>query len=792
MKKRDFFYAFILASFITSAFFYKTIFFGRLPFPGDLLVSEYKPWQTSSYLGYIPGSIPHKAQYPDTIRQLYPWKTLSLSLLKKGELPLWNPYNFSGAPLLANFQSAIFYPLNIFYFLFDQKIAWSILIIIEPLFAFYFTYLFCRAIGLKNLPSVFSSSIYGFSSFMSVWLQYNTIGHVILWLPIVLLSVFRLTSRFSIKWVIIFVFSLSSSLLAGHIQVFGYLLIMLVIYIYFLTGSTKKFMIFLLLIGLTVGLSAVQVIPGIELIFNAARSPHTYAAITQKVLLQPWHLIMLIVPDFFGNPATRNYLLPDTYIGKVTSIGMVPLFFILIAMHRMKEKYVKFFFISTITVLILVTLNPITSFLYKFNLPIISSSSPTLMMFIFSFSAAILAGYGIQEYMQQKTPSSYGKKILLPLIIIIVLWISLIIIKFSPFDFLKHFVTSAPRNLLYSSGIAAISFILLYLGIKINTRKTIFLILLVILHIMDQFIAFHKFNPFVSSQLIFPSNELINFIKTKGIDRFWGYGNGAIQANFATQYSIFSPEGYDPLYPKLYGDFIHSSKDGKLLTKFTNETRSDAFITPGYGEFDMTTNTYRLRILDTIGVRYILDRKENNSTANTFPPDRFNITKEINDWKIIENKNSLPRVFLTSSYVLYDSKQIFEEMFFQTNKPLKTILLTKPPNEKIDTTSEDGNVQVVSYEPNTIFLNTDTPGNKLLFISDTFYPGWKAYIDQEQTEVLRANYAFRAVFIPKGKHVVKFIYQPQSFATGLVISIMSFVIIVFSILYLKFSKSVHI
>lgn len=52
----------------------------------------------------------------DAIRQIYPWKELAVSMIKEGQLPLWNPYAFSGTPLLANIQTAVFYPLNILFF----------------------------------------------------------------------------------------------------------------------------------------------------------------------------------------------------------------------------------------------------------------------------------------------------------------------------------------------------------------------------------------------------------------------------------------------------------------------------------------------------------------------------------------------------------------------------------------------------------------------------------------------------------------------------------------------------
>src|SRR5207302_5504717 len=135
MKLKEIIYIFLLFFLITSVFFYNTFRHGYVPIPGDLLISEYNPWKTFSYLGYAPGSYPNKAQYFDVIRQLYPWKTLSMSLLKQGTFPLWNPYNFSGAPLFANFQSAILYPLNILYIFFSQSIVWTILVFLQPFLA---------------------------------------------------------------------------------------------------------------------------------------------------------------------------------------------------------------------------------------------------------------------------------------------------------------------------------------------------------------------------------------------------------------------------------------------------------------------------------------------------------------------------------------------------------------------------------------------------------------------------------------------------------------------------------
>jgi uncharacterized membrane protein YfhO len=54
-----------------------------------------------------------------------------------------------------------------------------------------------------------------------------------------------------------------------------------------------------------------------------------------------------------------------------------------------------------------------------------------------------------------------------------------------------------------------------------------------------------------------------------------------------------------------------------------------------------------------------------------------------------------------------------------------------------------------------------------LVFSDTFYPGWKAFVDWEETEIMEANTVMRAVIIPRGKHIVKFVYAPVPFNYGM-------------------------
>src|SRR5437867_12978720 len=74
--------------------------------------------------------------------QFFYWRHFGFDSLARGGIPLWNPYSFSGAPFMAGIQSAIFYPLNCLYLLFDTPFAINLDIALDCFLASLFTYCF--------------------------------------------------------------------------------------------------------------------------------------------------------------------------------------------------------------------------------------------------------------------------------------------------------------------------------------------------------------------------------------------------------------------------------------------------------------------------------------------------------------------------------------------------------------------------------------------------------------------------------------------------------------------------
>lgn len=755
-------------------FFYKTILFGKLPFPGDLLLAGYAPWDHQSYSGYVAGAIPTKNQYFDVIRELYPWKTLVVSELKKGSFPLWNPYNFSGAPLLANYQSQVLYPFTFLYFIFPQATAWTIMVIIQPILGAVFLYLFATEIGLSSAAAILAAALFNFSSFANVWMEFTTVWQTILWLPLLMYLVERGVRKkgLSAGQQLLFMFGLFSAITAGHPQDFINLFLLLGIYT-LLRVKDRSLLLspFLFIFSVPFLVAAPQLLPTIELFRSSARVAHDWQGIISQMLVQLWQLPLLAVSEFFGNPATHSSITGD-YVGKTLSVGVVGFFLTITALWERRVSWHKKFFIVTAIVILLVTVRtPLSELFYRYPWPVLSTGTPTRILFILMLAMSLLAGFGFD---------ALSKSTKLPVRALLTIWAVFCglwaLALLHPTFGVIPFGDGAPETMKRAMMLTTAILIGLTFVVTAAKYKKFVLVLLIPLAAGELFYSFIKFNPFVPASFVFPENKLMSELqKISGIDRFWGYGTATIDANFATQEHLYSPDGTDPLNLSWYNRFIQSSREGKIAVTFNRTTRSDAQIAPGYGKEDLPDNQFRLRIMDALGVKFVLDRTENPQDEHTFPVSRFKLLKHVDDWTIYENLKAAPRFFVAGNVKTYSDQQDFAAKFFDPDfQPEKTVLISERDAQLVPKlTGGTASATLVRYSPSQVEIAATSTAPAFLFISDTFDAGWTATVNGNTAPVVLSDFAFRGVVIPEGNSTVLFSYRPKSFVAGLTVSVIA-------------------
>lgn len=768
---------------IVSLIFFYPIVKGFVPFPGDLLAGNYEPYKSYSFLGFPPAGVPHKAQGSDVARQLYPWKFLTIEELKSGKIPLWNPYSFSGNPLLANMQSGVFYPINVLFLIAPFPIVWTLYILLVPILSGFFTYLFLRETKLTKCASFFGGFIFSFSAFMVVWMEYGNLGHAFLWTPLVLLLARRFLYNQGLSKLLFLTVILCLSIFAGYIQltIYLYMLALCFVFFHFLREDKKgkKLKTYFLLVSsfiVPLFLTAVQLLPTFELLQNSARNSYTFDQLSQR-LMPIENLITVLVPDFFGNPASRNYWLPGTYIERVSYIGIVPVIFVFFAWYKRRFPYAIFFAAAAlISYLSSLDIYPV-KLVHSLGLPFLSTGVPTRILSVYCFSTSILAAIGFDNWQKDKDRKKYLK----PFFVLCGIFVGLWLFIFMPYGIASGNLLIAKRNLILPSTLLIAGGFLIF--IKNYLSSKIIIAGLFFLTIFDLFYFFQKITPFAPAELTYLNTPVINKLKSiQGIDRSWGYGTGFIAPNFQTYEKIFSPEGYDALFIKRYAEFISVSKNGKISEDIS---RADVNIMNGFGGEDLKTNFYRQRIIDLLGVKYILHKKD-----QAFSKNLYELIWEDNAFQIYKNPHAIPRVFLTDHYFVEENKEkIIKRVLDADFDPSSEIVLEEKPAIVSNQGKNEGSVSIIEYSSNKAVFRTKTSGNMLLFLSDNYFPGWKVNVDGKSERIYRANYSFRAVPVEKGSHEIVFWYYPDSLGLGLKISVIIFCSAVLFMLIAKVRKS---
>jgi hypothetical protein len=416
------------------------------------------------------------------------------------------------------------------------------------------------------------------------------------------------------------------------------------------------------------------------------------------------------------------------------------------------------------------------------DVPGLSTGYASRALILTSFSASILTALGSQNLKSRRT--------LITSLLLSLSFFSFFILVFYHYHFSKtgnySLLTSffgidgplhlrtALRNMVLPLGLIVIFSLMLYF---IKSKKTL-LIAVLILIIFDLFRFGHKFTPFSSSQMANLSVPVLEFLqKNTGeyrIEREWG---PLLPPNTWIYSHLYSPSGYDPLsiksYARWYKIYQREQLDGLSQPINLEEDRFTRYL---------ETQSYQSSFLDLVGVKYLValkrDREGNIDLEGQYlnskiPKDKFRLVFEDGATVVLENLSVLPRVILYDKFLVETNDLraqeklqngiIFHDEIVINGYPLFT---------EYNITSSDS-ATIESYEPNKILIATQTQKPSFLMLTDTYFPGWNAFIDGNPSTIYTADGTFRAVEIPPGKHNIEFIYKPESFSFGLKISIIS-------------------
>ena len=87
--------------------------------------------------------------------------------------------------------------------------------------------------------------------------------------------------------------------------------------------------------------------------------------------------------------------------------------------------------------------------------------------------------------------------------------------------------------------------------------------------------------------------------------------------------------------------------------------------------------------------------------------------------------------------------------------------------------SDLSSVKIVDYRPNLVEIEATMENDGFLVLSDIYYPGWKAYVNDTQADIYPTNYMLRSLYLTQGNHQIKFVYAPLPLTIGLGMSLLT-------------------
>ncbi|HUV51117.1 MAG TPA: YfhO family protein [Anaerolineae bacterium] len=724
-----------------------------------------------------------------------------VDMIRDAQIPLWNPYFYCGQPLLASLQPGVLYPLNLLLLLsFDS--GFNLIIIIHYFLAGVFTYFFIKTLKGSDIGALIGALTFMLSGYLlSV---HNLLTHLlsVTWLPLILLCYHNYLIKGSLRALVFTSVCLAMMFFGGAVEILYGTFILIFILLFFPDpfgiGITppplkKRVFSFGLVLILFLLLSAVQLLPFLELLFKSIRSGGLsyQEAITWSLDFQD--LLQFFLPDPYGYGSSMEKYWGNQSWLKTIYLGIIPFALSIFFIIEKRRKAIPFLIIILGSLTLSFGGNtPIYKFLYNY-FPFLSSIRyPVKFLFIFTFLVSIMAGTGFDGLCKQIVDrNKETKRIIRSFLVFSVLaafiWGILNFYGIQIQEFLQANGFAPPdynypqinlhnmkRFLLFCLLFGPI----LVFGWRYPKRRMLFSLALLSLLTLDLFFANKGYYQKYDSKTFHEPSESMRFLK-----------------NDPSLFRIFtSPktEKETMKYSDIFSDQIKVTKE-KVLPGLNIEHGLYSIVGAEVirlGDYDKVMSLLvsspqpdTNNLLSLLNVKYLISKFEIDSKE-------FELAKIIGDkddpessLRIYKNLNVLPRAFLVEEYKVVNSeKDCRDTLASKAFDPRKLVLLDKDPYPPLSTLRgdrawvENENVIITDYKPNKIELAVSLTKPKMLFMSETYYPGWKVYIDGNEGTIYKANYAFRAVPLNPGNHRVIFAYKPLSIILGGIITLAGIVV----------------
>lgn len=731
ISRKEILYALLLFTALVVIFFYDIIFLGKTlkctnTIPQVLSTGVYG--QENNYISSIP-VLDTSSAVEDETEVEYKKKNY-----RKGNMPLWNPYQAGGYPFLASMRSSMFNPFEIINYILPSKYSWDVYLLFRLFFSGLFMYLYMRELTYSFPASLTSAIAYMFSAPVIIYINDIQLNPSMLF-PVLFFIMEKLYQNQSKKNIIATSSVIALLIFSGFPEHVTMISIIGVGYFLFrsATGKEKILKSFgNISLAFTLGILTgfIVIIPLIEFLFFNGWTNHAPGTGLKSINLTK--ILYMFIPYF--KQAFYQYY-----------IGIIPFLLIFLAFTGKKDNKIIYYFG---TVLFLLTGK-------IFGLPLINMIGyiPVLNLIHFpyntgqllAFIVSILTGTGIEQI--------YSGKIK-PFFVYITVLICITLISLPHIIYPSDIFNNLVYGHIFIKFILLFSALLLYICFKNNHKKTAIIFSVILSIEMFSFIPRERLKRLES----FPEVPYIQFLKKEQLmnnsrGRVYGIG-GTLYPNIATVYEIDDLGFYLPVFTDNF-------------TKFFNKLVNPEYFTDRFFPALRQNIDFKNEMLNILNLEYLLLPAELYIDDSNW---KQIYSGEIN---IYRNIRALPRVFIVHRAVFLKSDQKTLDFLKENQGNLNKICVIYDEEipEKPDFPPHGSNARIIKYDTDEVIINASMKKAGFLIFNDIYYPGWKVFVDNKEEKIYRTNFLFRSVFLKEGDHTVRFVFFPYSYYTGKIISL---------------------
>jgi hypothetical protein len=725
----------------------------------------------------------------------YPLKFSLAQSFQAGELPLWNRHMAAGFPVLASFQAGAFYPPALVFYLlpFSDALRWTFLM--HFLIAASGAYFLCRHWQSPVYVSVVGALVFAFGG-TTVSLS-NLLNHfqTSVWLPWILLCGERYLGARLWRHFVLLSVVLLFALLAGspEIYIFSVGLLSLDAIRLRKRDGIKSLTAALLsifaanMVAAAVGMA--QLLPTIELFLQSRRDrPIPFNEATYWSL-NPTSLIGLLLPDKeidYSIPVgVRLFFARDIpfllshYLGLLSLLGISAWAYF----SSYRERLTLVALVSVSLILACGTFTPFYGLLFH-HVPLVSLIRFPEKFFFITYALlvyAVVKGLIALDH-RQEAKTSFAIRCLLALFFGFLTAYSLVRIHpeiLSPlFRHLSHDPAATPAtvaallfNLERQLGVT-VALLIIYVCVQRGVFRAGLQRAMLILILLFDLGTAHKPLQFLLDNSILTNTDRVLPSTGHQNSRLFYYTAGV-----NLHPSSLTVLGW-PTFPKAVSlSFENLLPNAGALYGIDYFQEIDALGRQPYNDFldfiNLLPLEKRVNLLRALNIRHVVAFKPlevpGMRLISRFP-EHFSWLYEIDA--------AVPRVYIAPRAIHETEKARTLEMLASGDFDPRAQVVLNEPASMGDNLESGGAARIVRYANNRVVVHASLEGWGTLVLTDSYYPGWKVFVDGREGRVLRANHFFRGVRLAPGIHEVEFRYEPLSFTLGWIISFLAAVLLI--------------